>query len=94
MRRGLAWAGSCRRATFQVPAHGLERLIVSKFDISAEEDLDQEVDSVVALVESVFPRAAWAFRKERVAVADGWVVAHENAHCLDCRALRLVTRTF
>ena len=76
-----------------LPAHGLERLIVSKFDISAEEDLDQEVDSVVAFVERVFPKAVWAFRKERVGVADGWVVAHENAHCPECRALRLVTGT-
>ena len=79
-----------------LPAHGLERLIVSKFNINVDEEEgpDREVDSVVAFVERVFPRAAWAFRKERVAVADGWVVAHENAHCPDCRALRLVTGTF
>ena len=79
-----------------LPPHGLERLIVSKFTVSAdeEEDLDREVDSVVAFVESVFHKAAWAFRKERVAVTEGWVVAHENAHCPDCRALRSVTGTF
>ncbi|KAM5540945.1 hypothetical protein V8D89_005256 [Ganoderma adspersum] len=77
------------------PAHELERLIVSKLNIGAQDDLAQEIDLVVVqFVERIFPKAAWAFRKERVGVADGWAVAHENAHCIDCRDLRMPTGTF
>ena len=68
-------------------AHGLERLIVSKLRISQrlQDDSDREIksssQSVVEFVGMVFPKAAWAFREERISVADGWLVAHENATC-------------
>ncbi|PIL25775.1 hypothetical protein GSI_11525 [Ganoderma sinense ZZ0214-1] len=68
--------------------HGLDRLIVSKVKISQQDDdsesgkINSSSESVVEFVGRVFPKAAWAFREDRIAVVDGWVVAHENATCL------------
>ena len=77
-------------------AHNLESLFISKLKVGVEGDnSDQSTERVAEFVRSVFPVAAWVFRKERLAVAGGWVlVPHEDAHCLDCYDLQLSARKF
>ena len=76
-------------------AHSLGRLFISKLKVEAEGNSEHSTERVTEFVRSVFPVAAWVFRKERLAVADGWaLVPHENAGCLDCHDLQLSARKF
>ena len=77
-------------------AHNLGSLLISKLKVGAEDDNSEHLTERVAeFVRSVFPMAAWVFRKERLAVADGWaLVPYEDARCLDCHDLQLSARKF
>lgn len=78
------------------PAHRLQRLVVSKLKIGAQGGSAQSIKSMTEFVGNVFPRAAWAlsFREERVTVAEGWAVAHENTRCIDCHVKQTSTGAF
>ena len=77
-------------------AHNLGSLLISKLKVGAEDDNSEHLTERVAeFVRCVFPMAAWVFRKERLAVADGWaLVPYEDARCLDCHDLQLSARKF
>ncbi|TBU40529.1 hypothetical protein BD309DRAFT_967292 [Dichomitus squalens] len=67
---------------FSGKAHGLQTLIVPKFKVRP--DSDDSTKLVEEAVGRTFPSAAWAFWVDRTVAIDGWVVAGDAAHCLDC----------